>query len=163
MRFPRHLARLQPNGYTCGPSALRHALLCYGVRRSVRWLARVCEAEQEGTNEYKLYAAARALGLWLPHYKYNTEALTQESIRWHIKAGHPVLCCVDVDRDGPWNHWVCLVGAATSYVTICDSSRPGPVIQRVSWARLFQRLGVRVDPRTRRYDIYPLVIMKQTT
>lgn len=135
-------------------------MLCYNVRRSVRWLAGQLEDVTEGTNEFALHSIARSLGFSTEHGCYHTEELARESIRWHVQAGHPVLCCVDVDRDGPWNHWIVLVGAAKRYVTWVDSARPGPVVQRASWPRLFQRLGVRVDASTRRYDIYPLVILK---
>lgn len=156
MRFPRHLARLQPNGYTCGPSALRHALLCYGVQRSVRWLAAACEADTDGTNEYALHAVARSLGFTTWHRLSHSAALTQEMIRWHIKRSEPVLLCVDMATDGPWQHWITVVGAVTSYVTICDSARPGPVVRRHSWKQLMRRLAVWEDAHTNRYDIYAL-------
>jgi hypothetical protein len=157
LKFPKHLASLQTNGYTCGPCALRHALLCYGVRRSVRWLARDLEAETEGTNEYAIHATARVLGFRTWHRMTYSAAMAQECVRWHIKRGEPVLCCVDVDRDGPWQHWVCLVGASKRGVTVADSARPGPVVYRQSWKRFMQRLAVWEDGQTNRYDVYALI------
>ena len=157
MKFPRHLARLQPNGYTCGPSALRHALLCYGVQRSVRWLAAACEADSDGTNEYALHATARTLGFTTRHYKFNTSGLTQATIRWHVRHGHPMLCCVDSATDGPWQHWIAVVGAGGYGVTIADSARPGPVVRRHTWKQFMRRLAVWEDAHTNRYDIYALI------
>ena len=135
---------------------MRHALLCYGVRRSVRWLAAACEADTEGTNEYAIHSVARTLGFTTVHGLYRTAALTQETICWHIRQGHPVLCCVDVATDGPWQHWVCIVGAGRYGVTLADSARPGPVMRRHTWKQFMRRLAVWEDAKTNRYDIYPL-------
>jgi hypothetical protein len=157
VRFPRHLARLQPNGYTCGPSALRHALLCYGVRRSVRWLATDLEAETDGTNEYAIHATARVLGFRTGHRLTHSAAMVQDIVRWHIRRSEPVLCCVDTASDGPWQHWICIVGAAKNYVTVADSARPGPVMRRHTWKRFMQRLAVWEDGKTNRYDLYALL------
>lgn len=157
MRFPRHLARLQPNGYTCGPSALRHALLCYGVRRSLKWIASVCAADSEGTNEVHLRCAARAAGYRLEYAKFATAELARETITWHVRHGHPVLLCVDTATDGPWQHWIAVVGAGAYGVTVADSARPGPVVRKHSWRALMRRLAVWETGKTNRYDVYYLV------
>jgi hypothetical protein len=132
-------------------------MLCYGVQRSVRWLASVCEADSDGTNEVHLRCAARACGLRLEYAKFHTLALTQETIRWHVRQGHPVLLCVDTATDGPWQHWIAVVGATAQYVTVCDSARPGPVVRRHTWKQLMRRLAVWEGERMNRYDVYALV------
>lgn len=122
----------------------------------MRWLAGVCAAEQDGTNEYALHATARALGFTTYHTLTHSAAMVQATIRWNIRAGRPVLCCVDVATDGPWQHWICIVGAGAYGVTVADSARPGPVVRRHSWKQFMRRLAVWEDERTNRYDLYAL-------
>lgn len=105
----------------------------------------------------ELRRVAAELGFSLAYSLFHTAALARETITWHIRHSHPILLCVDVASDGPWQHWICIVGASKRGVTIADSARPGPVVQRISWTRLMQRLAVWVDEKTNRYDIYPLI------
>jgi ABC-type bacteriocin/lantibiotic exporter with double-glycine peptidase domain len=134
--------KLQTTSFNCGPAALHNALLSIGVNRSIRTLARLCGTSRRfGTPEHGIYRAAN-----VRRVVCDTPTFARETIRVHT----PVLLCVDVGADGPFQHWVAVVHTTKQYVTIADSARPGPVVQRITWRRLFQRFHVYGE----RYYIY---------
>lgn len=159
MRFPRRLAQLQPEGKPwCGPAALRHALLCYGEDWPLERLVKLCGTGPHGTYQKDLERGVRKCGYrlnWAVRY-HHTNA--QSAIMAMIHDGMPVILCVDRGPDGPWEHWITVVGATTRDVTLVDSSNPGPAVQRRSWTTLMRRLAV-LDPPAggNRFDLYPLI------
>jgi hypothetical protein len=156
-RYPEHLAQLQPRAGLCGPAALRNALLCYGLRRSIRALVALCGTDEEGTSPRHMGLAAASLGFNLPWSTWYTAAEASAEILRCINIGEPVLMCVDRDPEGPWAHWITVVGATSRNVKIVDSSRPGPAVRRLTWTQLMQRLAVFVRDGVNRYDLYPLL------
>src|SRR6185369_3021310 len=124
--------RLQPNGYTCGPAALRHALLAYGRRVSVRRLAHLAGTEyHKGTDDRQLQQAAIEVG-----YRIRSELFTEpepasSALKTYLRTGTPVLLCAD-----RYEHWITAVACTGRHVWICDSARPGPVLQRYTWRQL---------------------------
>jgi ABC-type bacteriocin/lantibiotic exporter with double-glycine peptidase domain len=159
VKFPVELAQLQSNTYTCGPATLRHALLCYGVRRSIRALARMCgTSKQEGTSPRELERVAKELGFTLAWSTWHSAAGASAEMLRCLRAHEPVLLCVDKDSEsGAWAHWIVVVGATARTVTIVDSSRPGPAVRRISWKLLMRRLAVFERDGVNRYDLYPLL------
>lgn len=154
--FPTELAQLQPNGYTCGPAALRHALLCYGVRKSVKSLAALCGTTKEGTNTRQLQYAANALGFQLREFQYRKAAEAVHELIEYLPVT-PCLLCVDRGPDGPWAHWIVCIRATLTVAMIADSARPGPVVQLMRWKNLMRRLAVFEAEGVNTYDIYPLL------
>lgn len=159
MKFPTELARLQVNRYTCGPAALRHALLCYGVRRDIRTLARMCRTTRdEGTSPQEIERVAKELGFTLAWSTWHSAAGASAEILRCIGAHEPILLCVDKEPEfGAWAHWIAVVAANARGVTIVDSSRPGPAVRRISWKLLMRRLAVFERDGVNRYDLYPLI------
>jgi ABC-type bacteriocin/lantibiotic exporter with double-glycine peptidase domain len=158
VKFPTEQARLQPNAYTCGPAALRHALLCHGVRKSIRALAALCKTtKQHGTSPRELEEGTKDLGFKLLWSTWHSAADTSTELLRCLCAHEPVLLCVDRDAEGPWAHWIVVVGATARRVTIADSSRPGPAVRHISWKTLMRRLAVFERDGVNRYDLYPLI------
>lgn len=142
---------LQPNGYTCGPCALRHALLCYGQRVSVRRIAALAGTNYDGTSNTELDTAANALGFKLEWVRYDTAPMYREALRNLSHARIPAI--VAVDR---LEHWVTAVHATSRHVWICDSSHPGPVLQRLTWRAFLQRASIWMAPKEVYFDLYPV-------
>lgn len=153
----QHLQR-QPNGWSCGPAALRHALLCHGVRASTRRLAslagidRAFTARPDADTAPGLQRAAKALGFRLSHRMIEAPGMVKLMLQNATSSGWPVLVCLD-----NWDHWVCVHTAWTTGLCVgyFDSSRDlDGVRQAATWAEFLHRS--RWAPRPR-WDLYPLV------
>lgn len=165
MLDPR-LVRTQPNGWTCGPAALRHACLCSAVQVSI---ARICElsggTRKTAPGDTGLASAAATLGFRLDHELHTTWQAVKTSIRAHIDAREPILLCVDRDSTGPYAHWILVHRANSRGVWICDSARNDPlprrptakgVIRWLTWGEFLSRSVVWRPPRETKFHLYPL-------
>lgn len=150
--------RVQPNSYTCGPVALRHALLWHGVPVSVQRIARAARVtKKHGADEHKLARAAEKLGFRLRHIqRQDCAPIVCLLVRSLAAKKIPVLVCVDRNEDGPWQHWITVVHATARAVTICDSARPGPVVRTITWREFLGR-ACAWYPGAARFDLYPVV------
>ena len=145
-------ARLQPNTYTCGPAALRHALRCYGVRASVRRLAELAGTTPEaGTDEQGLAFAAQAYGFKLQHVSRNAAPIARAAL---LATVGPVICTVD-----RLEHWITVVASTARAVHYLDSEGVDPkqVNRRVPWREFLRRAVDWYPPNEPRFDLYPLV------
>lgn len=146
--------RLQPNAWTCGPTALYNGLTALGVRSGLRTVADLSACTKErGTNEAGLKMAA-----WYYSVQFCTEVCTShEFAKACVRARSPMLVCVDRDSDGPYAHWIAVVKAGSRHVWIADSSRPGPVLRRLTWRQFLARAVTVLGPGEHRYTFHPLV------
>lgn len=126
--------RLQPNAWSCGPTALYNALLALGVPCGLSSLCNMAACTKEhGASEAGLKMAA-----WYYGVQFCTEVCTShEFARACVRARHPLLVCVDRDSDGPYAHWIAVVKATSRHVWVADSARPGPVLRRLTWRAFF--------------------------
>lgn len=148
--------QVQPNNWTCGPAALRHALLCYGELHSARKLARWAKTDQEGTTEFGLMRAAYKAGYKLHHGLYRTAALAKETVRASLRHGFPIVLCTD-----KWRHWVCCYHATSKHLWVVDSDPYTPkLVQRLTWREALQRMVKWQAPDETRFDIYTLTRRK---
>ncbi len=158
-------AARQHNAVSCGPYALRHALLYLGERHDVERIAFLAGTSDHGTWPWEMCRASEALGYkfgtgqWLEgdlartriSYAYHEPA--RAAIRGHLDGGFPVIVCVDAQ-----DHWITIVHATGRKVTVADSSYYGDhlqVVHELTWVQLLSRVCVWTPGRTR-FDLYPV-------
>lgn len=124
----------QPNDYTCGPFALKHALVTLGRLADEDTISQVAHPHWwAGTDEVKLARAAR-------HYDCDLQLIRRTDperacgslVRW-VDQALPVLLCVD-----DWGHWITVVSHENGRFVVLDS-RKEPVLKVIAWAQLRDR------------------------
>lgn len=149
-------ARPQWSSSTCGPAALRCALLCYGDKVDGRKLARLAGTTSDGTCEHGLIAAAEIFGLKVRQEIIRNEATCALRVKEHLHDGKPILVCVD-----HWEHWTALVphgryGSTQRHVWLADPARDGEeVVRRYTWRQFLRRAHWGLADEVR-WDLYVL-------
>lgn len=147
------LFRVQQNNWSCGPAALRHALLCYGEQHSERKLARWCKTDRKGTTEEGLRRGAKRAGFRLYPSLYRTKELATATIRALLRNGYPVIFCTD-----KWRHWVCAYHATSRHLWVVDSDPDtNNPVQKLSWRAARQRIVKWQDSDDVRFDLLTLM------
>lgn len=73
----------QPNDYTCGPAALKHALAILGITRSLSYLAKICQTNgHNGTSTKHMIRAVNKLGLSVLVHEGTTLAHVRGALRF---------------------------------------------------------------------------------
>lgn len=123
----------QPDSFSCGPYALKHALTMLGVIADPDRLARESHLHwTKGTDEVDLARAARAYGCTMKLTRFVDPEQARRSIIEVLKDG-PVLLCVD-----SWEHWITLVHHQAGRFVALDSESD-PVVIVLDWAQLRER------------------------
>lgn len=148
----------QPNKWTCGPFALKHALVMLGVFVDEDEVSRIAGTHWwAGTDEIKLSRAAKAYKCQLKFVRRKNPDRARRDLLQFLKRGHPTLLCVD-----KWSHWITVVNAQRGKFILLDSERD-PVVGVYSWSEVRNRWGYRVkdkhDPESveRLFDLHILV------
>ncbi len=124
----------QPNDFTCGPYALKHALTVLGVLADPAQLTKLARTHWwSGTDEVRLARAARAHACDMPLIEATEERLARKALVKQLTEGYPTLLCVDA-----WEHWITVVHHASGKFVILDS-REEPVVAVVTWKELEAR------------------------
>jgi len=123
----------QRNKWSCGPMALRHCLFGYGFDVDDRRLAKLAGTTRSGTSDSALVKAIKKLklGLHLSFSRRRTASGAKKLLMASLKKKRPVILCID-----KWSHWVAVLYHSRRGFLMLDSSRPGPVIQFISWKKL---------------------------
>ncbi|MEZ4401441.1 MAG: hypothetical protein R3B06_15555 [Kofleriaceae bacterium] len=125
----------QPNDFTCGPYALKHALTVLGIVADPKHLTRIAKTSWwSGTDEIRLARAARAYGCDMPLVRHHDPASAKQALIANLKAGRPALLCVD-----NWEHWITIVHHERGRFVGLDS-RETPVLVVFEWDKLAERL-----------------------
>ena len=146
----------QPNEWSCGPFALKHALVAIGQPADENAISRVAHPHWwSGTNEAKLARAARHFGCDLPLVRRTNAERARIALVRHEGNHLPAILCVD-----EWDHWITVVRHQRERFVILDS-RHEPVLQVMEWPRLrnrWQYLEYRNDDEqpTPLYDMHPV-------
>lgn len=124
----------QPNDYTCGPFALKHALVTLGRLVDEDRIATLARTTWwSGTDEIRLARAARAFDCDLPVLRSRDPMRAKKMLLDHLRQRIPVLLCVD-----EWGHWITAVRYEGSRFVVIDSNLD-PVLNLLSWAQLEKR------------------------
>jgi hypothetical protein len=148
----------QPNNWTCGPFALKHALIMLGRIVDEKRISRIAGTHWwSGTDEIKLGHAARRYDCTLKLIRRKNPLRARRELLLALKRGYPCLLCVD-----RWNHWITIVGAERNRFMYIDSRRQ-PVVRVDDWKTLRNRWGYRerdeADPTLVEtlYDLHPVI------
>jgi len=148
----------QPNDYTCGPFALKHALIMLGRTVDEKEIARIAGTHWwAGTDEIKLGRAARRYDCELKFVRRKNALRARRELLLALKRGHPVILAVD-----NWDHWITVVGAERQkFVTIDSAAKPVVCVE--TWRGLKRRWVLREkdpdDPaqEVTTFDLHPVV------
>ncbi len=143
----------QPNGYECGPFALKHGLALLGVFAEERRIANLAGTTTAGTDEVQLARAAAHFGCELPTVSVTEPQAARDALARALAGGRPVLACVD-----HWTHWITIASREGDTFVVADSAEP-QVFRVVEWDELERRWGLRTrDALGERclFDLNPL-------
>lgn len=146
----------QPNHFTCGPFALKHALVTLGRLADEQTISSVAHPHWwSGTDEVKLAKAARHFDCDLPMIRRTSPRTAQEALIRYVDQRLPVLLCVD-----DWGHWITVVRHEHKRFVLLDS-RSEPVMNVVTWPRLKNRwryleYDVDDDEPATLFDLHPV-------
>jgi hypothetical protein len=124
----------QPNDWTCGPFALKHALVALGRLADEDQIAGIAHPHWwSGTDEVSLAKAARQFDCELPTIRRRDPELARGALVRYLRERIPVLLCVD-----DWGHWITVVRHEAARFIVLDS-REDQVLDVVDWPRLRSR------------------------
>jgi hypothetical protein len=124
----------QPNDWSCGPFALKHALVALGRLADAEEIATIAHPHWwSGTDEVRLARAARAFDCDLPLVRRLDADLARGALVRYARQRIPVLLCVD-----EWAHWITVVRHEATRFVVLDS-RHEPVLNVLSWQKLRNR------------------------
>jgi hypothetical protein len=124
----------QPNDWTCGPFALKHALVALGRLADESAISQVAHPHWwAGTDEVKLARAARAFDCDLPFIRRQDPTRAYQTLVRYINQRLPVILCVD-----DWGHWITVVRHEHERFVVIDS-RESPVLKVLTWPQLRNR------------------------
>ena len=125
----------QPDDYSCGPFALKHALVTLGKFASESELKAAAGTHWwSGTSELGLERAARSVGCNLELARKRTSESARKELNAWLRARYPVVTCVD-----GWAHWISVLSESRGQYVIVDSNLD-PVLDVVGWSQLSKRI-----------------------
>jgi len=121
----------QPNEWTCGPFALKHALLALGRMVDVNEISATARTHWwSGTNEIQLARAARAFECDLVLERSADAEQARKILVKHLREQTPVLLCVD-----EWSHWITVLRSEDRRFVVVDST-DDPLLSVCTWPQL---------------------------
>lgn len=141
----------QPNDWTCGPFALKHALVTLGRLADENAITAVAHPHWwAGTDEVKLARAARHFDCDLPMVRRTDPERARGTLVRYMGCSTPVLLCID-----DWGHWITCVRHERDRFVVLDSKRE-PVLNVMTWPQLRNRWAYRSDDSRCLYDLHPV-------
>ena len=124
----------QPNDWTCGPFALKHALIALGRFVEAQQIAATARSHWwSGTDEIRLARAAREFECDLVLERRSEAEAARKQLVKFLREQTPVLLCVD-----KWEHWITAVRSEDGRFVVIDSTSE-PVMNILTWAQLRAR------------------------
>jgi len=124
----------QPNDWTCGPFALKHALAALGKLVDARHIQAIAKSSWwSGTNEIQLARAAREFDCDLVLERRRDPDQARKMLVKFLREQTPVLLCVD-----EWTHWITVVRHEERRFVVIDSE-DDPVLNILTWMQLRNR------------------------
>jgi hypothetical protein len=152
----------QPNSWQCGPFALKHGLLAYGIFAHEDAIADAAgSTEAHGTDEHQLCRVALEHGCVMQVERFRSAFTARRALTRLLTDHTPVLLCID-----QWDHWVTAVGADDTHLVVLDSHYD-TVVRLEPWEPYLRRIGYlhrpwRWGPRLAWYDLHPLLARGET-
>ncbi len=124
----------QPNEWTCGPFALKHALVALGRGVDAKHIQIAAKSHWwSGTDEIQLARAAREFDTDLLLERRRDPDEARKLLVKYLREQTPVLLCVD-----DWTHWITVVRHEDRRFVVIDSELD-PVLNILTWAQLRAR------------------------
>lgn len=121
----------QPNEWSCGPFALKHALIALGKFVDAGELAATAKTHWwGGTDEIRLARAAREHDCDLVLERCNQPEDARKMLVRYLREQVPVLLCVE-----EWTHWITIVGVEGNRFIMIDSTDE-PVMSVATWPQI---------------------------
>lgn len=121
----------QPNEWTCGPFALKHALLALGRMVDVNQISSTARTHWwSGTNEIQLARAARAFECDLVLERRSDPEDARKVLLALLREHTPVLLCVE-----EWTHWITVLRAEDRKFVVVDST-DDPQLSVMTWPQI---------------------------
>jgi hypothetical protein len=121
----------QPNEWSCGPFALKHALLALGRMVDHTQIASTARTHWwSGTNEIQLARAAREFECDLVLERRRDEEQARKLLVKYLREQTPVLLCVE-----EWTHWITVLRSEERRFVIVDSN-DDPLLSVMTWPQL---------------------------
>ena len=147
----------QSNEWQCGPFALKHALLVYGIMATESELSRAAGTSRYGTDDEQLKRAARRYDCDLQMIRRSEPEKARRELVAQLRKRIPCLICIE-----NWNHWVTVLREEKGQFIYLDSQEP-EVVVIANWTTL-RRLWAYREPDDYDaetiytfYDLHPLV------
>ncbi len=149
----------QPNKWTCGPFALKHALIMLGTFADETRIARIAGTHWwSGTDEIKLAKAARKLDCEMKLIRRREPLLARKVLLSNLRKNRPCILCVD-----QWNHWITVVYGQreTNGRFVIIDSKTAPVMNILTWPQLKKRWAYYdadlYDDSRPIFDLHPII------
>lgn len=124
----------QPNDWTCGPFALKHALVALGRGVDAKHIQITAKSHWwSGTDEIQLARAAREFDCDLMLERRRDAEEARKLLVKYLREQTPVLLCVD-----DWTHWITVVRHEDRRFVVIDSELD-PVLNILTWPQLRAR------------------------
>ncbi len=121
----------QPNEWTCGPFALKHALLALGRMVDVNEISQTARTHWwSGTNEIQLARAARAFECDLVLERRRNPDEARKVLVKYLREQTPVLLCVE-----EWSHWITVLRNEGTKFVVVDST-DDPLLSVRTWPQV---------------------------
>lgn len=148
----------QPNKWSCGPFALKHALVMLGRFVDENDISRIAGTHWwAGTDEIKLARSAKAYNCELRFIRRKSGERAKRELLSYLRRGYPTLLCVY-----DWSHWITAVNAERGKYVVVDSMRQ-PVVSVLTWSQLRNIWVYRdkdpddLEERVSLYDLHPVI------
>jgi hypothetical protein len=124
----------QPNEWTCGPFALKHALLTLGRMVDVKQISTTAKTHWwSGTSEIQLARAAREFECDLVLERTGDGEQARKYLTSRLREQTPCLLCVD-----EWAHWITVLRVEDRRFVVVDSG-DDPLLSVYTWPQLRNR------------------------
>lgn len=109
----------QPNSYTCGPFALKYALVMLGIFKNERDIGKAAGVTWwAGTDEIGLARAAKKYNCNMKYFRESRGKFALEELNKRLKKGYP--CILSVNN---WGHWITILSFHKNRYIVVDSSQ----------------------------------------
>ncbi len=124
----------QPNDWTCGPFALKHALVALGQMVHESDIAKQAQTHWwSGTDELRLAHAAHIYGCDLDYVRSTNAERSRKRLVADLRTKVPAILCVD-----DWEHWITVLRHHQGKFVVVDSNLD-PVLNVLTWPQLRRR------------------------